>query len=268
MGALRYRPMARLYQRTFTTAYRAHEAEVDFVAHLPRVLQHSVPEFPARFGLGIDVGAGVGPYARLMRRHCTRVVACEPNTDQAAFLRRTFGSTLDVAGVAVSDRAGVALLADDTNSGSWRRPLARLIDEDPGREATGTGWSQRCPVTTIDRLLADLQLTDVPGALVAKIDVEGHELSVLRGMTDTLAAHPAAVLIVEIEPARNPDADLVFAHLAGLGFATMVYGSGRLNPYVPPADSPPPKPGGRFTRFSGVVNNFVFVRDGRSGSGR
>jgi FkbM family methyltransferase len=60
---------------------------------------------------------------------------------------------------------------------------------DPGAAIGGEVVS----ITTVDELLPDLH------ADVVKVDVEGADLRVLRGMSKVLAAHPPKLLIVEVE---------------------------------------------------------------------
>jgi FkbM family methyltransferase len=256
MALLDLRPVAFIHHRIFTSAYRLHEAELDLVRHLPRVLAAQGVVWPAGFALGLDIGAGLGPFSHHMLRWCRTVVAIEPNAKQAAYLRRVFGSSIHVAEVAVSDRPGQAYLIDQSGAaGTWRRPLARISSSSEPAEQ----WHQPCSVDTVDRLVAGLTFAGA-GALLAKIDVEGHELAVLHGMTELLAREPA-LLIVEIESRLNPDYAAVFQFLEGLGFSCFVYENGNLvSASLAEVEAMRNRKPTRFGRLTGYRSNYVFLR--------
>ena len=81
--------------------------------------------------------------------------------------------------------------------------------------------------TTVDALLKDRP----PGRLVIKIDTEGNELAVLRGMTETLKRFEDIRLIIEFCPktlrAANVQPKFLLEHLDRLGFATFLLDEGR-----------------------------------------
>ena len=58
----------------------------------------------------------------------------------------------------------------------------------------------RCPLTTIDELTRDWQRLDM-----VKIDAEGAELAVWRGMQETLKRFPGVVTIIELHFDRAVD---------------------------------------------------------------
>jgi len=248
-------PVVRLHHHLFTLAYHAHEAELELIAGLPGKARKVSSRWPDHAALGLDIGAGTGPYARKLLAQCDHVVLVEPNSEQAAYLRRAFGSRAHVVEAAAGGAAATALLVDDTGVG-WRRPLARLSD-DTQRKA---GWQQVCRVEAMDTIAARLGLLQLTGALIAKIDVEGTELAVLQGMSRLLADRPA-LLIIEIEARLNPAYAEIFTLLARAGFACYVYKGGELHPGDPEmaADMAGRTPG-RFGRLSGYRSNFVFLR--------
>lgn len=146
-----------------------------------------------------DVGANVGFFAVLAARLVGvngLVVAVEPVPRTAARARRNSGLN-GFTNVRVLERA-----ACDSN-GTGQLVLARHIGGAaletvaPPIDATST---IAVALTTIDAVLAD------PGILpptVVKIDVEGAELAVLKGMTETIARHRPTI-ICEID---DGDAD-------------------------------------------------------------
>ena len=143
----------------------------------------------------VDVGAGVGFFTVLAARlvgPAGRVIAFEPAPDGAATIRLNAALNgfdhVEVVAAALSDRDGDALLA------GAGEPTATL-EVAPGADARG----RRVPIATLDSFLADRD--DVAPAVV-KVDVEGHESAVLRGMRSTLhRLRPA--LIVEMHGDRS-----------------------------------------------------------------
>ncbi|MER8956529.1 FkbM family methyltransferase [Mesorhizobium sp. M0833] len=255
MDLLNLPPIARLHQRLFAFAYRLHEAELDLVAHLPRLIRAWRPDWPSKVPLGLDVGAGLGPYALHMLKYCTDVVVVEPNSAQAAYLRRTLGDRVQVIEAAASDSSGTAWLVDDGTGSTWRRPLARLSPS-----SNSHVWRQPCAVETVDRLMDRLGLAQTPGPLVAKIDVEGHELAVLQGMTALLHERPA-LIVIEIETRLNPNSRAVFDFFKAAGFECHVYHRGRLLPAShETAEMMAQRVPTRFARLAGYRSNFIFLR--------
>lgn len=247
--------LTRLHQELFTLAYRLHEGELELFDGFPAAVQAVDRGWPQRAAIGFDIGAGTGPYARKMLDCCDEVVLVEPNREQAAYLRRAFGSRPHVVEAAAGNAPGASFLVDAA-PGGWRRPLARLApDAKPGE-----GWQQPCRVETVDAMADALGLLSRSGAVIGKIDVEGEELSVLEGMPRLLADRQA-LLIVEIDGRLNPAYKDAFAWLAREGFTCLAYEGGRLVPGGPEdvarmAGRSP----GRFARLKGYRSNFVFLR--------
>ena len=92
-----------------------------------------------------------------------------------------------------------------------------------------------------------------------KIDVEGHEMAVLRGARTTLCEHRPRLLI-EMER-RHTGGALTpgFAWLQDLGYQGSFYFSGRLYPlsaFVPEQHQPDPAAA---ATAGGYVQNFIFI---------
>ena len=84
--------------------------------------------------------------------------------------------------------------------------------------------------TTLDLLIHNLNLNRNPNLSLIKIDVEGHELAVIRGGADYLSRHHPPLLI---EVAGNPDepgtpASLLFTKLRGWGYTPHLIKNGAL----------------------------------------
>ena len=147
----------------------------------------------------VDVGAHIGDYTYALCRHvgsAGRVIAVEPIPDLARMLSRAtrrMGMPVTVFNCALSSRQGEAELQIPMQNGRRLAGLASLEHHTP------SGVSRHVSVCLLDELC-----TDVRGRIsFIKIDVEGHELEVLRGGINTLRRHRPNLLI-EIEQRHSP----------------------------------------------------------------
>jgi len=157
---------------------------------LETAVQEALVRHLPRGGTLVDVGANVGFFTLLGARLVGpdgRVAALEPAPVSAAAIRRNaarngFGhvEVLQCAAGAASGRAAFQIVRDE----SWSKlePLGAHPDTERVVDVK---------VAAIDDLVADGRL---PVPDVVKIDVEGAELDVLRGMARTAAARPVAIV--------------------------------------------------------------------------
>ena len=136
----------------------------------------------------LDIGANDGRSARRFHRYLggPRIIACEP---VAATFETLCIRTRDLSNV-VSLRQGFG--SEPGEAVIHVNPSSALSSLDPK-----WGQSQHTefiPLTTVDRFLAEQRIDSV-GLL--KIDVEGHDLEVLKGSREALAA--GCVSIVQVE---------------------------------------------------------------------
>ncbi|TYP89841.1 FkbM family methyltransferase [Blastococcus xanthinilyticus] len=132
--------------------------------------------------LVFDVGANIGEFSAAFRDCGARVVSVEPQPRLTAHLRRRFGADPEVTVVAtaLSDHAGEATLFCTSADALATLEEARVTG------AVGAGaeleWNDtiQVPLRTLEALVAEYG----PPVLV-KIDVEGHEAGVVRGLTTT-----------------------------------------------------------------------------------
>jgi FkbM family methyltransferase len=162
---------------------------------------------PAR-GTALDIGANHGVYSYFMVRHFDRVVAFEPQPACVQTLRSWAKGRVEIRQVALSDREGYGQLAIPVKAGVPLTGYARL-------DAPVGDTSSQLPVS-VERL--DDQGID--NVRFVKIDVEGHELEVLRG-GDVLLRRDHPILLVEIEQRHlGPGHTIteVVTHLADRGY--------------------------------------------------
>jgi FkbM family methyltransferase len=126
----------------------------------------------------VDVGANVGYYSVLASRivgSTGTVLAVEPQPAALSMLALNGTgreSPITVVAVGASDETGSSQL--------WVRPEGDKSSLSPGGSATPVS----VPLDTLDHLCAGLSRVTL-----LKIDVEGHELQVLRGARSTISRH-------------------------------------------------------------------------------
>jgi FkbM family methyltransferase len=153
-----------------------------------------LPLLISKPGSVFDVGANIGEYTYVLGKTVgpEHVYAIEPVPRLCSRLRGLFPKA-HVLQMALSDAAGTLTLKTPIVKGSplWTRStLEGFVDDGE----TGAVLEQ-VPVMPLDSLCEQLHVCDVA---CIKIDVEGHEESVLRGALGILrTCHP--VLLVEIE---------------------------------------------------------------------
>jgi FkbM family methyltransferase len=138
--------------------------------------------------LVFDIGANQGYKTDMFVRLGASVVAVDPDADNAALLKDKFlkyrlsPKPVHVVGKAVSDSSAVMTMwvdapgsALNTLSTKWVDTLRQ--DETRFGERTQFAGSKKVETTTLDELMTSF---GVP--FYVKVDVEGHEPSVLRGL--------------------------------------------------------------------------------------
>lgn len=157
--------------------------------------------------MSIDVGANLGVYARALSKLTPVVHAFEPSKELARLLRRTLPSNVIVHETALSCRAGTELLKTPVVDGKRVLGLASL--------------EQLASYPQLDTEIVETSRLDdvVDGNFgFIKIDVEGHELSVLHG-AGSIINQCRPVLLVECEDRHNPGGPAkLFQHMKELNY--------------------------------------------------
>ncbi|MBX6389258.1 MAG: FkbM family methyltransferase [Frankia sp.] len=140
----------------------------------------------------IDVGAWYGPWTHWLARAAASVITVEANPDLADFVRRTAPANVTVVAAAASDQEGEATL--------WLPPGGK------GTEGRASLYGEGSTGRSVSVRTIRLDSLDVADVGLIKIDVEGHELSALRG-AEGIVRKWRPMLIVEVEDHRSSAAD-------------------------------------------------------------
>ena len=132
-------------------------------------------QFVSAGDLVFDIGANVGEYAATFQQLACKVIAVEPNPELAGRLSfaRLPGVTVEQAAVSDTEGEATLMIGERHREATIDDRYVTLL-QDRGEHPRGIV----VPTTTLDLLAA----RHGEPALV-KIDVEGHELAVLRGMS-------------------------------------------------------------------------------------
>lgn len=142
-------------------------------------------------GICVDLGANAGYFGALFQSlGASAVISVEANPDLARRLRLTADrnnwNNFEVIECAVGDREGTAKLlvhAEDNLGGSCIVPDGTVH---PGRQI-------EVPIRTLDQLMSDLAPIQV-----LKMDCEGSEPAIWRGMQRVLANNPDMHIFAEV----------------------------------------------------------------------
>jgi FkbM family methyltransferase len=140
------------------------------------------------------VGANIGYFSLLAARHCPggKIISLEPVSNSYKALTENIAlnqfTNIEMLNLAAGDteESRIIYLSADDNTGmaSFNQPY------------NYSGKTELVKVTKLDHLAADLKLTRVDAV---KIDVEGNELAVLKGMKHIMEGFKPAILL-ELNP--------------------------------------------------------------------
>ena len=202
----------------------------------------------------VDVGANCGLYTRKLARLSRQVYAFEPSRKMADLLRRTSASNVSVHEIALSDQIGNAELFIPQDD---REPIYGLASLEPRLVSSNKrGVSISVPTARLDAIVHQ-------EVAFVKIDVEGHELSVLNGSVELLE-HSQPVFLVEAEDRHRAEATRsIFEFFAARSYRGFFLKEGSAMPIdqFRPADLQDANallPDGGRKSGQSYVNNFFF----------
>jgi FkbM family methyltransferase len=168
----------------------------------------------------VDVGTWWGPWSVWLARRVPQVHAFEPNKTIFESLCNALPGNVDLQNLALSDHKSHATLWSPVG-GRGTEGRSSLLSHDH------EGWAEQT-ITTV--ALDEFGFNNVG---FVKIDVEGHELAVLRGSSDLIERERPNVL-VEVEEAHQSggDAEGVFSYFAERGYSGSFFAEKRWRPLV------------------------------------
>ena len=176
-----------------------------FEGHLLEVLEKQILPLVPKDKVCLDIGANIGNHACIFARHFTRVVSFEPNPVVHKLLEvNAMGAGIEPVNIGLSDAPGNLLFKQNTRNFGASAVVERKEDAD-----------FEIAVVALDDYCAQEGIGDIG---FVKIDVEGHELKVLKGARKTLAEHGP---ILAMEGLYGDDPDLgaeVEAELIAAGY--------------------------------------------------
>jgi len=185
--------------------------------------------FVSHGNLCFDVGANIGDITGLFLKLGARVVAVEPQKENIDRLQQRFSSdsrfTLVPKAIGAQDGSAELMVCNASDCSSLSPDFAETLSRS-GRVPSTYKWEQRqtVPVTTLDALIAQLGRPDF-----VKIDVEGYEAEVLKGLSQPLPS-----VSFEYTPERLQPAFDCIARLAALGRYKFNFTVGREHKLVLP----------------------------------
>ncbi len=231
-----------LGRRLFKSAYFLYKRYVE------DDLRDLLRSHPAIVGGGkvLDIGANIGYTATVLARAAQadrKVYAFEPEPFNFRLLQQTALQT-QLAGKIVpmqlavgTENGTIDLWVNDRHHADHRVATEQFRSAHPD-SANPDSNQVSVPLVSIDSFLLNC-----PGPVsFVKIDVQGYELAVCRGMTDTLRQNPDIKIVLEFMPSAMRELGFESSHLIDLFVERdfkvyQVHPRGKLSPGIPDAMS-------------------------------
>jgi FkbM family methyltransferase len=181
----------------------------------PHMLQDEPETYILRditFDHCVDVGANVGSYSVLLCRNSNRVFAFEPTSSSFQALQNLAIKNVTLYNLALGGENGETEIVLPKISGKVDYALATL--RPLGSSEFDDVEKYLVKVAKFDDFVATIDFSRID---FVKIDVEGFELQVLRGMRHLLELKKPD-LMIEIEKRHNPKYRDVFDYLGAMGY--------------------------------------------------
>jgi FkbM family methyltransferase len=152
-------------------------------------------QFIKKDDLVFDIGANVGNRVEVFLALGAKVVAVEPQPTCAAILRQKFGNTIHIENVGLGSKPGELdmNIATDSTISTFSADFIAATGNERFKQHK---WVDtiKVPITTFDALI---EKYGVP--VFAKIDVEGFETEVLKGLSQAIPALSFEYCVPELQ---------------------------------------------------------------------
>ena len=209
-----------------------------------------LPKLVAKGGVAVDVGAHMGLYSYVLSKICDTVEAFEPVPNNWHILRAYNAHNINVHDVALSSAEGKVTLNIPTYNNVLIYGHASLSNDFPAQKK----------IQVSIRKLDDYNFADVK---FIKIDVEGHELEVIRGAKGTIAKW-RPVMLIEIDQRQlSFPINMVFEEILSCGYKGFFLCQNRLHSLADFSVDNHQKTdfAGKYRNKMKYVNNFLFIPD-------
>lgn len=180
--------------------------------HLPRYEPETYILRGVKFDQCVDVGAHAGTYSILLSHNSDHVHAFEPTRHSFDILKALNLRNVTVHNLALGSQSGELEISLLAVGGETDFALATLRPLDASEYEKVE--KQKVRVAKFDEFEGEIDFSRID---FVKIDVEGFEMQVLRGMT-RLVESKKPTLLIEIEERHNPRYREVFDYLRGLRY--------------------------------------------------
>jgi len=196
-------------QRKYKRAEKKHEQEL-----------YLLPFLVDKEKNAIDVGANKGLYTYFLAKHASHVYAYEPLLELASFLDKATDHHVTVKPMALSDEAGETTLYIPSHHQKTSFDMSTL---DPQQLNTDDYQMRTITTTTLDQ-------EERSNIGFIKIDVEGFELSVLKGAYDTIKRDKPILLVEILDLQADFQSNEVIQWLKKLDYVPFLFQGGLLKP--------------------------------------
>jgi FkbM family methyltransferase len=164
--------------------------------------------------LVFDIGANVGNYTKIYLKLGAKVVAVEPQPYCQKVLRQRFKNNTNAIPInkAISDKQGIAKLAICSNNHALSTLSKKWAEKGPYSDAK---WDQTIEIQTTS---LDMLIDKYGMPKFCKIDVEGYEHTVLKGLTQ-----PIEFISFEFSNNLLPETKKCIKRLTNLGYEKFNY---------------------------------------------
>lgn len=189
---------------------------------LQPLLDHFLTAHKPRFAdeIALDVGANIGNHSLFFSRYFRTVLAVEPNPLTLHVLRANAalsGADIRVLPMGFADQDGMLSFFSNKRGNLGASGFAFA----GGPTGSADGLQIECPVRRGDAVLGEVLSGERLSRIgLIKLDVEGAELSALRGLGETLQRDKPFVIFESLKSEGESGGAAIFSLLREVGYAT------------------------------------------------